>query len=199
MEHVRKIRATAAILAGGKSSRMGRNKALLPIRGIPVIEHILIELVPRFDEVMIITNDPDAYRSYSLPLYPDLYPGKGPLAGIHRSLLEAKHEKVLVSACDMPFISGKLATFLIEALSPSFDAVIPIASGKSHPLFAAYERSNAKRAETFLSEDQLAIRHFLSHIRVRWIEEEEMLPFGDPARLLFNMNGPQDYEYIRED
>ena len=99
--------ATAVIQAGGRSSRMGRDKALVPLNGVPLIEYVLEGVQDLVDEVLITTNHSQGLRYLNLPLVADRHPGAGALHGLLTALEAAQHDHVLVLACDMPFVDRK--------------------------------------------------------------------------------------------
>ena len=114
---------TVAINAGGKSTRMGSDKALLEIGGRPMIEHI-IEQTAGLGEQVIITNTAELYARFGLPTFSDVLPDKGALGGLYTSIQVAAQPYALVLACDMPFINRPLLEHMI-LLAPDFDAVVP--------------------------------------------------------------------------
>lgn len=184
------------ILAGGKSSRMGTNKALLPMAGEPNIQRIRNELRNATgDSIVIVANDPEPYQFLGETIVPDRYPGKGPLAGIQSGLMASIAEWNLVSACDMPFASAAAARFLIDmAVHSSVDAVVPVIHGQLHPLFAVYRRSSAEPIEDMLKEDRLRMMYLLEQLRVRQVAADEFPTHIDVERVFYNMNRPQDWE-----
>ena len=93
---------TICVQAGGESSRMGQDKALMPFLGRPLIQRVTDRLAPIADEVIVTTNHPEDYRFLGLPLFPDLKPGRGALGGLYTALSSATCESVAVVACDMP-------------------------------------------------------------------------------------------------
>ena len=107
------MKAGAIILSGGKSSRMGTNKALLPFKEKTNIERIRDELRSLFDDIILVTNDPESYEFLKIKTVSDKYPGKGPLAGVHAGLMASNYEENIVVACDMPFVSADLAGTLV--------------------------------------------------------------------------------------
>lgn len=182
---------TAIILAGGQSSRMGTNKALLTINGQTVIEQIVAECKKITDNVLIVTNRFSDYKFLHLPMVEDKEKGKGPLAGIQAGLSAVSTEKTIVIACDMPFISTKVALALLDELT-SYDACIPEINDQLHPLFAAYRKSCLPAVNESLAEGQLRIRQFLSKVHVKIKTENELPSYLDQA--FFNMNNPEEYE-----
>ncbi|UTW68798.1 nucleotidyltransferase family protein [Anaerobacillus sp. HL2] len=98
-----------------KSSRMGQNKALLPIKGTTNIERIKNNLCEVFDDILLVANDEEVYQLLNVPITKDRIRDKGPLAGIQAGLLAAKHETTnIFVACDMPFISSSLAKAIVD-------------------------------------------------------------------------------------
>lgn len=189
------MKTTGIIMAGGKSSRMGTNKALLKIDEITVIERIANELKKCVDEIIIVTNHMDNYRFLGYPMVEDIYKEKGPMGGIHAGLLASNTEKNLVVACDMPFISADLGRFLLEQLD-EYQVVVPDIDDQFHPLFAAYKKELAGPIEEALKNDQLRIRFFFKQLNTKTVYREDL----NKANILFNeenvynMNYPEDYE-----
>ena len=189
------MKAGAIILSGGKSSRMGTNKALLPFKEKTNIERIRDELRSLFDDIILVTNDPESYEFLKIKTVSDKYPGKGPLAGVHAGLMASDYEENIVVACDMPFVSADLAGTLVQNLK-HFDAIIPVIGGKKHPLFAAYQKRIASEIEGCLKEDRLRMIHLLDKLNVRYLEEVDLHAYGDGRleEIFFNMNFPEEYE-----
>lgn len=193
------MKAGAIILAGGKSSRMGKNKALLPIDGISNIERIVKSLAGIFEEIIIVANDEEAFEFLNLPIVKDKVKEKGPLAGIQAGLLAAKHETNLFIACDMPFISSQIAKQLVEQ-SEGFDAVVPVIDGKQHPLFAVYKKSLLPTLEDCLMTNQLRMKHLIERVNVNYRTEEHLLnkEIAKLDQVFYNMNYPSEYEEAKK-
>ncbi len=199
------------ILAGGKSSRMGTNKALLPIQGLPNIERLRDELaarVPhdgillasRVSKVIVVTNEPDEYQFLGEMTVSDRHPGKGPLAGIQVGLDASPSDWNLVVACDMPFASAEAGRFLLQqAMTGSaIDAVVPVIHDRLHPLFAAYHKRSAEKIEDMLIADRLRMIYLLEQLQVKQVTERDFPSFIDVDRVFFNMNRPADWEQARQ-
>lgn len=185
---------TSIILAGGKSLRLGRCKAMETICGKRLIKRVIERLKTLSSQILIVTSQ----EQYALPItreaeiVVDIYPGKGPLAGIYTGLLASELPYSIVVACDMPFLSVELLRYLIE-LSEGFDAVIPRSGeGMIEPLHAVYSRSciNTIRAE--LERDHLKISQLLDILRVRYVEREECQRFDPQLLSFFNVNSLAD-------
>lgn len=182
--------ATGIILAGGSSSRMGTNKALLKLGNQTVIEKVIEEMRPITAELIVVTNTFEDYEFLGLPLVADLRKGLGPLAGLEAGLLASSNERNMVVACDMPFISQSLAKLLLDQLA-DYDAAVPNVEGRLHPLFAAYRKSCLTEIQESLDENQLRMRAFFDRILLKVVNE----PLNQMDSMsLFNMNEPQEYE-----
>jgi len=132
---------TAIILAGGKSRRMRRTKSLLSIDGKPLIEHILYQIRPHFEQILISSNDIERYCFLDADVIPDEIPGYGPLMGILSSLKKSLNDINFVLACDIPIINIDYVYSMIEA-SIGYDGVIPVKEEtKYEPLFGIYKKS----------------------------------------------------------
>lgn len=190
--------STAIILAGGKSSRMGTNKALLTIDGKKVIERIVEDLKPIVNNMIIVTNSFEEYEFLHIPMVEDEWKGIGPLAGIHAGLSASQTQKNILVACDMPFISPRLGTILLDQLS-DYEAVVPEISGQLHPLFAVYHRDIRDKIKDAIQRDQLRIRSIFNDIHVNIITETDLkkLGFQIQESALFNMNHPEEYEQAK--
>ncbi|MHB8621339.1 MAG: molybdenum cofactor guanylyltransferase, partial [Chloroflexota bacterium] len=128
--------ASVVLLAGGKSSRMGSNKALLRFRdGQTVIERMVARLRPLCDELLLVTNTPGAYAFLGLPMFGDLYPGAGSLGGIYSGLTRALHQRALAVSCDLPLIDPAVVRFLLD-LPFDYDLLVPSSGGRQQPLHA---------------------------------------------------------------
>ncbi|WP_338471094.1 molybdenum cofactor guanylyltransferase [Niallia sp. XMNu-256] len=188
------MKTTGIILAGGKSSRMGTNKALLTIEGKTVIERIVESLEQMVDHIIIVTNHFSDYEFLQLPMVEDKQKDMGPLAGIEAGLSASNTEKNLIVACDMPFISIDLGKYLLTLLD-HYQAAVPEIDGQLHPLFAAYRKQIVPRVAQSLSEKQLRIRQLLHTIHVKIVINEELTAQGISTEHIyfFNMNHPNEY------
>lgn len=190
---------TVAILAGGKSLRLGRDKAFVEVRGRPLIEDLLAQTEGLGVETLIVTNQPDAYRYLSLPLLSDVLPGRGPLGGLYTALSAAAQPHVLCLACDMPFIVRPLIDYLISLISEG-DAVVPRLGGRVEPFRAVYARTCLAPICAALETHRLALHDLFaaSGLRPRFVDDPEIDRF-DPRRLsFFNINTPEDLEQAQK-
>jgi molybdopterin-guanine dinucleotide biosynthesis protein A len=188
---------SAAILAGGKSSRMGTNKALLDVRGSAMIRRTTGLLRPLVDDLFLVANDPAPYADLGLPVFPDIHLGRGPLGGIHAAITHAAHPLVLCAACDMPHIQPGILGLLLDAADLSADAVIPRPDGRPEALLAVYGRSALPAIERSIAAGRLRVMDALEGLRVRFLDESELAPV-DPGRCSFvNVNTPADLDAAR--
>ncbi|WP_313803323.1 molybdenum cofactor guanylyltransferase [Cytobacillus sp.] len=189
------MRTTGIIMAGGQSSRMGKNKALLKIGNKTVIEHIAAELEKTVTDLMIVTNTMEDYQFLTLPMVEDEWKGMGPLAGIHAGLKASRTDKNLVVACDMPFVSSRLGEILLGFLE-GFDAAVPNISDQLHPLFAAYRKDVHEEISHSLQKQELRIRQFFQKVHTKIVFEEDLQNLHVPYQPhhFFNMNHPEEFE-----
>lgn len=191
---------TGIILAGGKSSRLGRDKAFEAIDRETLIERAVRQL-SELDELIVVTSERiasllDACRLRAR-IVKDVHTGQGPMGGLHAGLLAASSDYSLVVACDLPFLNQDLLRYMI-GLRRGYDLVVPRVSGMPEPLHAVYSKSCLPAIERRLSEGRPMVYSLLEGIRVRFVEQEEVEKF-DPRHLsFFNINSTADIEKARE-
>src|SRR5574341_922701 len=137
---------SVAILAGGKSSRMGTDKSFVRVLGRPLIEDVLAQVSGIGAETIIITNRGDDYRTLGLPLFADVLPDKGALGGIYTALHSSSQPHTLCVACDMPFVVRPLLDYLISLIpEANADAIVPRLNGEAEPFRAICCRKSNRR------------------------------------------------------
>ncbi len=176
-------------MAGGKSSRMGTDKAFVPVLGKPMIEHVLDQVSGLGSETIIMTNKPDNYSYLGLAIYGDLYPDRGPLAGLHAALYHATHPSVLVVACDMPWLNRLLLIYL-ASLRKSADVIVPQWHEYPEPLHAVYSKVCLAAIDEKLQMGQLKTISFYERVNVRFVKREEIAQFDPAGRSFSNINTP---------
>lgn len=205
-------RISGIVLAGGKSRRMGRDKAFLDFGGMPLIARVIERVRRVCTEVIIVANDVDAYAHLGARVVKDVYPGKGSLGGIYSGLLAAREEHALVVACDLPFLNETLLRYLI-ALASQADVVIPRAHAPRgsaqyatrytqldvkesglQATHAIYSKRCLEPIRARLLANDLRIINFFDEVRVRVVEPEEIAPFDPQGWSFFNVNTPEDLE-----
>ena len=186
---------TICVQAGGESRRMGKDKALMPFLGRPLIQRVVDRLSPIADETIVTTNTPENYRFLGLPLFPDLKPGRGALGGLYTALSSATCEAVAVVACDMPFASPKLIDAASRLLvEEEADVVIPDSGSGLEPLHAVYRRETCIPAiETAIAADLWKIIAWFPQVKVHILQPDEVMTC-DPSGLAFwNLNTPEEF------
>ncbi|RJP25857.1 MAG: formate dehydrogenase accessory sulfurtransferase FdhD [Deltaproteobacteria bacterium] len=188
---------TGAILAGGKSRRMGSDKALLPYQGGRFIEAIHRKMAELFDEVIVVGGAPDQYGFLPCRRVQDLVPGAGALAGIHSALRHSDTDLVFVVACDMPHVKGELIRHLCS-LEEGADVVVPETEEGLEPLHALYRKSTLPAVEDALRSGERRLVSFHDRVTVRRVRSEEIARI-DPERSAFrNINTPEEYYRLRD-
>lgn len=191
---------TVVIQAGGESRRMGRDKALLPFLGKPLIERVIGRVSTLADELVVTTNKPEKYAFLDIPLFTDLIPGRGALGGLYTALSIASYPLVAVVACDMPFASAELLAWeRDQVLEDGFDAAIPVTPSGSEPFHAVYRREACLPAILgALQSNQWRVDSWYSQVKIRFLAMEEMKSF-DSHRLAFrNVNTPEDLAHAEQ-
>jgi molybdopterin-guanine dinucleotide biosynthesis protein A len=196
------LTVTSIILAGGRSSRLGREKLAEVIAGKSLIQRAISSLSSLSQEIFIVISQKQARSSLSLYTYPgaktvvDLYPGKGSLIGIYTGLVHSSNFLNLVVACDMPFLNLNLLRYMVD-ISPGFDVVIPKMGDQMEPLHAVYSKNCAGPMKKLIEQGDLKITGFFDSVKVRYVEKEELDRF-DPERLsFFNINTEADLKKAR--
>lgn len=184
-----KIKKTAVILAGGKSSRMNYiNKAFLELNGETFIEKIIKEL-SSYEEIIIVSNNMDEYKYLGYKVVKDIIPGCGPLSGIHSGLTYARNQNVLFVACDMPFISRRVIDNLGN-IKHKYEALIPVVKDKIQPLCGIYNKSIVELVEKELLNNKFKLMKFLEKVDVKYIKVDEMIDSND---CFSNINTKEEY------
>ena len=187
-----------AIQAGGRSTRMGSDKAAIILAGKPLIEHVLTRVEGLGDEILITTNHPAKYDYLHLRLVPDLTPGIGVLAGLQTALSAASGDLVLVLACDMPFVSRPLLKHMLH-LAKGFDVVIPKYDMKYEPLHAVYrKRSCLTPVESALAAGERRMISFFPGLNVHALDPLDITHLDPEGLSFFNINSPDDLHYAEQ-
>jgi molybdenum cofactor guanylyltransferase len=187
------VSRAGCLLAGGKSSRMGENKAFVSFHGQTLLDRALAALRAVCGEVTIV-GDPAIFGDYG-PVVPDLFPGCGPLGGIHAALSHSSVDLNVMLAVDMPFVSAELLRFLLrEAENGASGAVVtvPRTSRGLQPLCAVYRRAFARVAELALKGGNYKIDSAFEAIPIKVITELELANAGFSEKDFFNVNTPDD-------
>ena len=182
---------TGIILAGGKSSRMGKDKGLLELSGKKLVEIAIGNLSSLCDRILISTNS-DAYAQFGLEVVPDRNPNIGPMGGSYSSLLRSNTGTNLVLSVDLPFINKGTLRYLLEQ-SRDVEVAVPW-SGEEHyePLCACYDRSVLPLMEEFINRGIYKLPELFKQIKLNPLIINEQLPFFTPI-LFHNINTFSDF------
>jgi molybdenum cofactor guanylyltransferase len=186
---------TGVILAGGRSSRMGRDKAALVLDGRPLIARVVERLRLALGSVIIVGSAGLAALQPGAPIIPDERPGLGPLGGLATALAAAHTEWVFLVACDMPFIQPTLVRHMaaIALAAPEAQAVALRSPGGLEPLHAAYRRDIAPVIAQTLGAPHPSMRGLLGRLRVIEIAPEAAEPFDPRGLSTFNANTAEEW------
>ncbi|MEE8121593.1 MAG: molybdenum cofactor guanylyltransferase [Anaerolineales bacterium] len=185
---------TIAIQAGGKSSRMGEDKALMRLAGTPLIERVLARVDGLADEILITTNRPEALTHLNLRMAGDEVPGAGALHGLKTALSAAQGEVVLVLSCDTPFVSRELLEHLLHRAREA-DVIVPKHGNKYEPLQAVYNSARCLPAvEAALESGERRMVSYFPKVHVLPIEEPVLSELDPSGLSFFNVNTAEDLE-----
>ena len=196
---------TGVILAGGKSRRMGQNKALIQLGDDSLIEHVIRRMPLVVDELLLITNTPTEYAHLDVPMYDDIIPDTGALGGLYTGLTYASHDAVLCVGCDNPFLVPNLLTYLVSVLG-EYDAVMPYTYRENpvcrseedqitlQTLCAAYSKRCLPIIELMLQESELRVHALAERAHVQRVSPEVWQTFDSEGMSFFNINTPEDFE-----
>ena len=205
---------SAAILAGGRATRFdGHDKSALVVEGRTIFDRQITELSQITSDLLLVGGDPRAVMRNGVRHVPDHVPGCGPLGGLHAALSEARGTAVVVVACDMPFLSAPLLRHLLTLagdidhidrtdpidtgdIADRPEVVVPRTKRGYHPLCAVYTRACLEPIARRLADGRLKVVDLFDDLRVRVVTAEALAAFGDPDRLLANVNTPLEYRTI---
>lgn len=183
---------SVGILAGGRSSRMGRDKALLPVGSETMIAKIAKEL-SCFSEVLISAAEEGIYDVPGCSVCCDEHREIGPMEGIRQVLAAAGEEYVFICAADMPFVTRELAGWLAEKTAPEYDCVVLTSGGRPEPLCAVWSRKLIPTVEKLIAEGRYRLRDVFENCSVRYVPLESS---GFGKEVLRNINTPEEYAEI---
>jgi molybdopterin-guanine dinucleotide biosynthesis protein A len=186
-----------AVLAGGRSSRMGTDKSLLSLDGRPIIEHILERLTPLNAPIIIIANDSVKYSRYDLPTFPDVMPDGGSLGGLYSAIHYSQSDYTLCVACDMPFLNTELLAYLIS-LCGDYDLIVPYVADLAQPFHAVYSKTCLSTIHSCLLQGQLQASGYYASLNLRRVQNEEIHIFDPMTHSFVNINTPEEYHAVQQ-
>ncbi|HEV8484838.1 MAG TPA: molybdenum cofactor guanylyltransferase [Blastocatellia bacterium] len=180
------------VTAGGRSSRMGKDKAWLEIDGRPMIQRVVEELRRVTPAVTVIANDPE-YDRLGLPVLADLNPDIGPLEAIRVALAASLAPRVLLVACDLPFVTADLLELLLDRVE-SYQVAVPLSSdGRLEPLCAVYSTEVLEPVTELIRSGERKVSRLFDRVRTRLIPFEDLSQLAGAERFFINVNTPEDY------
>lgn len=180
------------ILAGGKSSRMGTDKALLIFQNESLLKR-MIRLIEPFCDTIAISGKNADYADFNVEMIPDLFSGFGPIAGIYSSLHDSSYDWNLIVSVDVPFVNEELIRYLISNIG-EFDCIIPEHTSGIEPMVALYHKRILPVMEEMIKGGDYKLKNLLAKLNAQFVDCN-ILVHNDP-RLFMNINRPEDYHSI---
>jgi molybdopterin-guanine dinucleotide biosynthesis protein A len=188
---------TGIILSGGKSTRMGKNKAFIEIEGIPIIHRIHSLFERLFKEIIIVTEQKKLFSNLNARIYSDLIPNRGVLGGLYTGLFFSSFRFSFCVACDMPYLKECIIRCLIRKTG-NYDVVVPKTEDGLQPLHALYSKNCLEPIKKNIEQRKCKIIDFYPMVKVKIVDEHEFLSM-DPMRESFiNVNTPEELRLIKK-
>jgi molybdopterin-guanine dinucleotide biosynthesis protein A len=193
-----KYKTTGIILSGGKSIRMGENKAFIEIEGVPIIRRVYNLFKELFQEVIIVTNQKELFLNFDSKIYSDLLPDKGALGGLYTGIFFSTFNYSFCVACDMPFIKKPVVQHLINHIRGD-DVIVPQTRDGLQPLHAIYSKNCLEPIKLTIEQGKYKILDFYEMVKVKIVQEDDFISL-DPLRESFvNVNTPIELLSIRRE
>ena len=187
--------ATAVILAGGKSRRMGRDKLALTLGGRTLLEISADRFAEEFEDVYISVADAALYPEVAGRRVVDILPGAGPMSGLHAALTNLPDEGVFLVAADLPYADARAAKRLIELCGEKEACIIRLPDGKLEPLFGYYKKTLLRRCEAAIKSGDYRMTELVLGADTRFTAPQELGSLWDD-RMILNINYPKDYNAL---
>lgn len=183
----------AIILAGGKSSRFGSDKALYKLEDKPMLLNIIEKLNPLFNKIYVVGNKKQ-HGLKDVEFLTDEIPNKGPLGGLYTGLKASNSNFNYLQACDMPFVCKDYLEYIQNYIheNKGYDAYIPERNGYLEPFVGIYRKKIQAEALDLINENKLNFDNLFDEINIKIIKEEEIKRIGDLDRIFFNINKKED-------
>ena len=194
-----KFPCTGVILSGGLANRYdGTEKALLRVGGERILDRIYAIYRQLFEEIILVTNNPDKFLEWDLLIVSDLFPIRSSLTGIHAGLFYMSNPYGFISACDTPFLKKEIIETVINKIEAQIDIVMPETSAGFEPLCAAYSKRCLEAAQNHLEREKLKITKTFRKSRIKTISEKALRKIDPELQSFFNINTPEDLERAEE-
>ena len=188
---------TGIILSGGRSLRMGKDKAFIKVEGIPIIERIADLFLKLFQETIIVTNRRESYLHLKATAYEDLLPNSGALGGLYTGLFYSFFPYSFIAACDMPYLKTEVISYLIEKME-GYDVVVPKTEDGLQPLHALYSKRCIDPIQRVLQEKKTRIVDLYPLVRVNIIEANEIVSVDPDMESFININTPDELIHFKK-
>ncbi len=195
--HNQRLEISGIILAGGKSQRMGKDKAFIRIGEKPIIETITDLFQKLFKETLIVTNRKDSYGYLRVGVYEDICPDLGALGGLYTGLFQATFLNSFAVACDMPSLNAGVINYLCQK-AEGYDVVVPRTDDGFQPLHALYSKRCLEPIRTVLRDKKTRIFDFYPLVRVRVVEAREFLSIDPEMQSFVNINTPEELNRLKK-
>jgi len=194
-----KFPCTGVILSGGLSTRYdGTEKALLRVGGVRILDRIYEIYSELFEEIILVTNDPQKFLEWDLLIVSDLFPIRSSLTGIHAGLFYMTNPFAFISACDTPFLKKEMIETVIGKIEAQIDIVMPETAAGLEPLCAVYSKRCLNPAQHHLEQEKLKIIKTFRKSRIKTISEKVLCGIDPDLRSFFNINTPDDLQRAEE-
>jgi len=187
---------TGIILSGGKSRRIGENKAFLKIGEKYIIQMVVESLKSVVEKIIVVTDNPYRYKFLRVKIVKDIIPGKGSLGGIYTGLFYSKDYYNFICGCDMPFLNPDLVRFMRSTIKDN-DVVVPVVGGFLEPLHSIYSKRCIGVIRQHLKKDDLKIKNFFPEVRCIYLSEGTIRRYDPNLLSFFNLNTPKMLELIK--
>jgi len=189
---ISKDKITGIILAGGKSSRMGKDKGTCNFKNRPLVEYAIEVLRPFCGELLLSANNIESYKKYAMEVVPDEVSSIGPLGGIYTCLRKSKSEHNIILSCDTPFITKELIEYIIENIDSDYKVVAPLHRHNFiEPLCAYYSKDLIPEFEDCIKNEDYKLLRLLKSVKMKTLKIDSKLEFFSP-KLFNNLNTPED-------
>jgi molybdopterin-guanine dinucleotide biosynthesis protein A len=168
----------------------GRNKAFLEVGGRSILNRLLASLQPHFQEILLVTRQPELYASTPVEVVVDIYQARSSMTGIHAGLVKARADFIFVVPCDTPFLQPEVIKILLDALKPELDVVVPLLEGHYEPLCAIYSKRCIPMIEAQLDGGNYRIFDFFHQVNVKTLSTSQIRAADPDLSSFFNVNTP---------
>lgn len=189
---------SAVILAGGKSTRMKFDKQELMVGGISLVGYTIQRLGEIFEQITVVTNRPELYKEYDVKTISDIYPGFGPISGIHTALYHSDYDLSYFLACDMPYINVEYIEHLDTIYDENHDGVMTLSGKHIEPMNAMYSRKLLNRIEDNIKKEKYRIYDLLDIANFNMVEEAVARQYDPEFNMFKNINTQEELRELEE-